>query len=365
MKSMYHRIPPTLGRLTTHPPTSYPLPDWPSLVEFFDFNFLNHHWGWGGGGAESEGLQPSNTMSIEIVLPSTIGWLSFGGVYQINEFIAVKSVHAGEEEMADHINEQAIFTKLESHPPCPYLVQSFYRVPKETFLELLPNGDLAAVLRGKQTLHPKTYQVLGVESIQPVELSCRWMRQLSAGAVWLEEIGLAHCDIRPANVLLDSKNNAKLADFGRSVKVGEPVEGGTVPFARLLSKDEGPDRGSYGKAGPRTETFAIGSVFYSLTRGYDAYETEWFGKEHGPILLEKFQKKEYPPTTDSVIDTIIRKCWDGEFVSVKSLAEELMPLDVEKQEPVREEGAEWLAARRAECEEMIKSGLLDTLIRKP
>jgi serine/threonine protein kinase len=75
------------------------------------------------------------------------------------------------------------------------------------------------------------------------------MRHISAGTTWLEAIGLAHCDIRPANVFLDSQNNAKLADFDRSIKVGDDLDSGTAPFARLLGKEEGLGRGTYGKAG--------------------------------------------------------------------------------------------------------------------
>ncbi|CAD0056144.1 unnamed protein product [Aureobasidium pullulans] len=78
----------------------------------------------------------------------------------------------------------------------------------------------------------------------------RWMEQLCDVAATLERLGLAHNDIRPGNMLLDAERNLKLADLDRI------------------------DAGSYGKVGARTEIFAIGSVFYSLLRGYEPYETE-------------------------------------------------------------------------------------------
>lgn len=95
------------------------------------------------------------------------------------------------------------------------------------------------------------------------------MRQLCLDVAWLKTIGLAHCDIRPANILLDGENSAELTAFDRSIEIGEVLDSGTEPFDRLLGEEVGRDCGSYGKAGPRTETFAIGSVFYSLTRGSD------------------------------------------------------------------------------------------------
>ena len=100
----------------------------------------------------------------------------------------------------------------------------------------------------------------------------------------------------------------KLGDFDRSVKIGKHLDAGTDPFARLLDDESGQDRGSYGKAGPRTEQFALGSVIYSLVRGYDPYENEWFGEEHGPIFLDKFQMMQFPSFSDSPLDAIIQKC---------------------------------------------------------
>ncbi|KAL2759757.1 hypothetical protein ACRALDRAFT_1060247, partial [Sodiomyces alcalophilus JCM 7366] len=107
------------------------------------------------------------------------------------------------------------------------------------------------------------------------------MKQLGAAAAWLEELGLAHCDIRPGNMLLCPAGHVKLADFDRTLKIGEDMLSGTEPFARILDEEGGLDRGTYGKAGCRTEQFAVGSVFYSLTCGYDPFEDQWWGRHHG------------------------------------------------------------------------------------
>lgn len=147
------------------------------------------------------------------------------------------------------------------------------------------------------------------------------MKELSAAASWLEEIGLAHGDIRPPNVLFDSDDHVKLSDFDRSVKIGEFLDSGTEPFARILGDEGGQDRGSYGKAVPRTEQFALGSVIYFLVRGYDPYEDEWFGEKHGSILIDKFQMMQFPPLSDSLLEAIIQKCWCGQFMSVKQCSE--------------------------------------------
>lgn len=123
-------------------------------------------------------------------------------------------------------------------------------------------------------------QVLSVTQRFEDQVVHRWMRQLCLAAAGLERIGLCHGDIRPANMLLDVKFNLKLCDFDRTTKTGEDIAVLTEPFGRLLKKDEGPNAGTYGKAGVRTDTFAIGSVYYTLLRGHEPYEKESWGRDH-------------------------------------------------------------------------------------
>jgi serine/threonine protein kinase len=293
---------------------------------------------------------------------SSLSLISLGGIgaiYRLNALVVVKVPRDKEEP--DHATEQSVFDTLERYPAHPHLLRSFLRLPGATFLECLPGGDLASLLRIQQTRDPETQQVLAVAKLQPLQLCLRWMKELSSATAWLEEIGLAHGDIRPPNMLLDSQNHVKLGDFDRSVKAGECLDSGTEPFARLLGEEGGRDCGSYGKAGPRTEQFALGSVIYSLTRGYDPFEDRWFGRDHGPILIEMFQKKKFPPLTGSNLDTIIQQCWGGEFATVKQLSGVIQAFDSGWDEQIRAESMEWFTERQAECQEMVTNGLLTPL----
>lgn len=84
---------------------------------------------------------------------SFIGRGATGTVYKLNDCIAEKRARVGVEEEADHANEQRIFTFLENHPPIPYLIQCYYQIPRETFLELAPLGSIAMVLNQYQKRH--------------------------------------------------------------------------------------------------------------------------------------------------------------------------------------------------------------------
>ncbi|KAJ4528175.1 hypothetical protein HRR83_000926 [Exophiala dermatitidis] len=189
------------------------------------------------------------------------------------------------------------------------------------------------------------------------------MRQLCLATMGLEQVGLTHGDIRLASMLLDSNWNLKLSDLDRATRIGEDIAVITELFGRLLSKEDDGDTGTYGKAGVRTDSFAIRSVFYTLLRGHEPYKTESWGTDHFVILGENFQQREFAPLTSSAGDAIISKCWNGEYHSIKELVAEF-PDDTEQHDLVVEE-QEFTTLRHleSECRSFIKSGLVDRLKR--
>jgi serine/threonine protein kinase len=44
----------------------------------------------------------------------------------------------------------------------------------------------------------------------------KWAVQIAGGLDFLHANGVIHCDLKPANILLDSDYNAKIIDFGIS-----------------------------------------------------------------------------------------------------------------------------------------------------
>ncbi|KAJ9608545.1 hypothetical protein H2200_007533 [Cladophialophora chaetospira] len=288
-----------------------------------------------------------------------IGRGANGTVYQLNSFIAVKRARKGIDEQTDHANEQKIFQFLKSRPQIPFLVRCFYQRPNDIFLELAANGSLAMLLNHHQERIGS--RVLNVfHSLDPHDIH-RWMRQLCLAAAGLEESGLTHGDIRPGNMLLDSNWNLILCDVDRAMKIGEEIAVLTEPFGRLLNLEDGEVAGSYGQAGARTETFAIASVYYTMLRGHEPYETECWGEDHFTILIDKFQKKEFPPLTTSAGDAIVNQGWNGKYHSVAELLTEFPGDNDSNDLPVMEE--KWMESRRLECKEFIASGLVDRLER--
>ncbi len=98
------------------------------------------------------------------------------------------------------------------------------------------------------------------------------------------EHGVIHCDLKPANILLDRADQPKLIDFGVA-RLGahmDTVSGGTAGTLRYMSPERCGARGAAADAkdtaDTRADTFALGVILYELVEGRSPY-----GCIDGPI----------------------------------------------------------------------------------
>ncbi|KAK4039956.1 hypothetical protein C8A01DRAFT_16098 [Parachaetomium inaequale] len=202
-------------------------------------------------------LVPRKVAKGQFVSMGAISW-----VYRITPSIVLK--YARDTDAADLEREHAIYDMFELHPPCPFVMQSFYRTPAANFLpSMLTSMDTR--LRSNQRLEKrKVLEVLRVEERRLVE---RWAAELSAAVAWLESLGLVHADLRPPpNILFDDRDHLKLTDFDCVGCIGDLADGNAPPWARLF-RDPLTGRGHFGVYGPTTEQFAIGSLLYCVAPG--------------------------------------------------------------------------------------------------
>lgn len=123
-------------------------------------------------------------------------------------------------------------------------------------MEYMPGGSLEARLGGGATL--------------PVPEAVRITAEVCQGLSYAHERGVIHCDLKPANILFDRADSAKVADFGIAHVSGETLTrswqtpsgfvAGTLPYMS-------PEQTDGVRDDPRVDVYALGAVLYRMLAG--------------------------------------------------------------------------------------------------
>lgn len=185
--------------------------------------------------------------------------------------------------------------------------------------------SLCSRIQDNHVRDQETTIVTKVEKLEPLPLRKEWMNDLAQAVAFLESLNLAHGDLRPENILLD-RNRLKLSDFDCTAEIGADFEACMAPYGRLLNDSE-PDqgrRGTSGFLGPRTEQFALGSLYYLLNYGFEVYGDRCLTEdpgEQGPKVVDLLQNMEFPTLNgDPLLDNIINNCWHNKYATIAELA---------------------------------------------
>ena len=108
---------------------------------------------------------------------------------------------------------------------------------------------------------------VGSQERPPEGAVARWAEEISDALAYVHAKGLLHCDLKPANVLLDEQGHARVADFGQSRILTESAGAlGTLfymaPEQAVVAEDSvelHPD--------VRWDVFALGTTLYAVLAG--------------------------------------------------------------------------------------------------
>ncbi len=146
----------------------------------------------------------------------------------------------------------------------------------------------------------------------------RWLDQAARALDAAHAAGVVHRDVKPGNLLLNTRSEVSVADFGVASAVGldsMTMTGTVLGTAGYLS----PEQAKGERATPASDRYALGVVAYELLTGKrpfasDSATAEAAAHVHAPIPYPS-QHGDVPPELDPVLRRALAKDPDERFES--------------------------------------------------
>ncbi len=95
----------------------------------------------------------------------------------------------------------------------------------------------------------------------------QWMEQIASALAYVHAKQMVHCDLKPANVLLDEEGNVRVADFGHSRVMSESGSALGTLFYMAPEQAIKPDLDHPLQPDGRWDIYAMGCTVYALVSG--------------------------------------------------------------------------------------------------
>jgi len=159
----------------------------------------------------------------------------------------------------------------------------------------------------------------------PAHEAARIVAQVAAALDAAHEAGVIHCDVKPANVILDEQGTAKLADFGIARAARGPREHELIGTARYIA----PERVAGEAPTERSDVYSLGLVAYELLAGQPAYadmETEDLLRQRldGPAPSLRNARVGVPAGVDVVVRRALARDPEDRFSTAGGFARQLL-----------------------------------------
>ncbi len=235
----------------------------------------------------------------------------------VSREVAVKMILAGHlrsaEAIAQFVREARAMATLEVPHVVPILDSGddggrfYYAMP------YYKGGNLAHQLRRLGRFEPRR--------------AAEVVRTIARAVAALHERRLVHCDLKPANILLDERDEPHVADFGlarilepasRHAEVGRLI--GTIPYMAPEQADS--QRAEVGFA---SDIYSLGVILYELLTGRRPFQGATVAETRILILdSEPTNPRQINPDIPRELEQICLKCLEKDPVNRYESADELV-----------------------------------------
>ncbi|MEQ9379754.1 MAG: serine/threonine-protein kinase, partial [Pirellulales bacterium] len=101
----------------------------------------------------------------------------------------------------------------------------------------------------------------------PFDQAWHMFREITKAMAYVHKRGLVHCDLKPANILLDARSEPRIGDFGQARKVGS---GGASYGTQFYMP---PEQAREGQPDTSWDVYALGAILYEMLTGKRPYFT--------------------------------------------------------------------------------------------
>jgi eukaryotic-like serine/threonine-protein kinase len=227
----------------------------------------------------------------------------------------LRTQYAGDSEFAERFKREARSAASLSHPN---IVQVYDRGETEDgssyiAMEYVPGGTLKEKIVGSGPLGTREAAALGAQVAEALEAA--------------HERGMVHRDIKPQNVLLTDRGDAKVADFGIA-RAGSSVTisrtGSVMGTAGYMS----PEQALGEPATPKSDLYSLGVVLYEALTGelpYTADNPIAVSMKHvnEPLRPPREIDPTIPEGMNALVSRLMAKNPEDRYASADELADDL------------------------------------------
>ena len=166
--------------------------------------------------------------------------------------------------------------------------------------------------------------MLDVEGKLPEKKVLKFVNQIGQALDFVHKKNILHLDIKPNNILIDKKNNARLIDFGVSKRYDiEQEETSTtmLTLSKGFASIEQYDNEGTINFSPCPDVYSLGATMYNLLTG--VIPTESILRATKPLIKLSELNAEITPKTEGVILRAMRINPTDRYQTIKELINEL------------------------------------------